>query len=529
MLDLANVSLIVGSDALVDEIQAEGRRYVSVTASGDSTVKLTEKSLATPATIESPAYLLFTSGSTGEPKGVICKHRGVVNLLEAFEQLNCLPDGANCAWWCSASFDVSVYEIYSALAFGRTLHIVPEQVRADGERLFAWLSEQRIQSAYLPPFILNQMRVLLEKGPATLHLERLLVGVEPIPEETLAGIAAALPKLQIINGYGPTEATICTTLYLLPERPTRGRNAPIGRPVRNTSLYLLDAARRLVPFGAVGEIYVGGDGLACGYLNRPDLTDASFVANTFSSDPKARLYKTGDLARYLPNGDLIHLGRVDDQIKLRGQRIEPGEVERALLAHPSVRDALVIAEKVDDDKRLVAYLVVAPLHGISAAEWAQWLETRLARFMIPSAYVVLDAFPLTTSGKIDRNALPAPEYCDHATQASRPPAGPLEVELANIFMKVLELREIGVETHFIELGGDSIRAMQIAALASDAGMQLSPRQIFETGTIASLALVLQDSPQASEPIRSEAGNPVSARELAEVFAEFGEDPDSVGD
>ncbi len=522
LLDVGKVRVIISTDTLQAEVCVEGRIRLVVNARSNARIY---KSGNNTATIDSPAYVLFTSGSTGEPKGVVCKHRGVVNLLEDFEQRHSLQDDIHCAWWTSASFDVSVYEIYSALTVGRTLYIVPESARADGRRFLEWLSAKRIQSAYAPPFMLNEISALLEDGSHAPALRRLLVGVEPIAEETLARIARGLPNLQIINGYGPTEATICTTLYSLPQGSAPDRNTPIGRPVRNTSLYLLDQSMGLTPFGAVGEIYVGGDGLACGYLNRPDLTAASFVTNPFDSDSQARLYKTGDLARYLPDGNLMFLGRGDDQIKLRGQRIEPGEVERALVAHPAVRDVLAIATQGEGDKQLIAYIVTHAPTNASGLDWLKWLETRLPRFMIPSAFIILDAFPLTTSGKIDRGALPSPAKVDRVALPTRAPETPLEHTLAEIFGAVLELPSIDVDAHFLELGGDSIHAMLIATRACESGLQLAPLQIFEAGSISALASVLDGSPGQERTSEPGSGKPVSASEMEDVVAEFGEDLD----
>lgn len=525
MLEIGNVAVVIYDDAYEAEASASGRISLHVDSNGRAVVSAPTPPEIASTRFDAPAYVLFTSGSTGEPKGVVCKHRSVMNLLEDFEQRRPLLDGANCAWWTSELFDVSVYEIYSALAFGRTLHIVPKQVRGDGRRYLSWLTENRIQSAYAPPFMLEEAAEQLESEGEGPPLERLLVGVEPILEETLARISAQLPQLQIINGYGPTEATVCTTLYSLGQNAPR-RNTPIGRPVRNTGLYLLDESLRPVPVGAVGEIYVGGDGLACGYLNRPDLTAERFVTNPFVPDPQARLYRTGDLARYLPDGNLMFVGRADDQLKIRGQRLEPREVELALLAHPAVREALVISREQDGEVRLVAYLVANQHPTLTAQDWYRWLSGRLPSFMIPSAYMVLDAFPLTVSGKVDRQALPPPpKRADCNTETARAAVTPLEHALSEIFADILELSSVDVEADFLELGGDSIDALRIAVKASEAGLQLTPRQIFEASTISSLARLVETAPEAVQARPAKSGNQVSPSEMADVLAEFGEDLD----
>ena len=471
-----------------------------------------------------PAYVLFTSGSTGEPKGVICRHLGVVNLLEDFEQIAPLPADAVCAWWTASTFDVSIYEIFSALTFGRTLWVVPDQMRADGASYLDWLARQRIQSAYAPPFMLDGIAAALEGGASYPPLERLLVGVEPIPEDTLARLYAALPKLMIVNGYGPTEATICTTLYPVPRELDGRRNTPIGRPVRNTTLYLLDDTMQPVPFGAVGEIYVGGDGLAVGYLGRAELTAERFVTAPFLAETQGPLYRTGDLGHYLADGNLMYVGRADQQLKFRGQRLEPGEVEFALREHESVREALVMIQEVNGAPTLVAYLISHSKEVLSRREWSQWLAGRLPRFMIPTAYVALDAFPSTTSGKIDRRALPLPGDVGAAANP-RSAETPMERRLAEIYKEVLELSDLDMDAHFLDLGGDSIKAMQIAARACDTGITLTPRHVFDAATIGEAALLAVQDAQIPLQATTTVSRPVSAQEMEDILAQFGEDPE----
>jgi amino acid adenylation domain-containing protein/thioester reductase-like protein len=309
-------------------------------------------------TSQNLAYLLYTSGSTGKPKGVCCTHEGVVNLLTDFDRRAPLSVGDRCSLYTSLNFDVSIYEIFSALLTGGTLHIVPDSLRADPAALIEWLSDRQIQSAYIPPFMLNELSKWLDRRPNQLSLKRLLVGVEPINHQLLAGMQERVPGLQIINGYGPTEATICATLYSVEPQPDSNRNTPIGKPVQNTQIYLLDAHLQPVPVGIPGELYIGGAGLAKCYLNRPDLTAERFIPHPFSQEPGKRLYKTGDLARYLPNGNIEFIGRIDHQVKIHGFRIELGEIEAVLSQHSTVEEATVIVrEDVPGDQRLVAYVV----------------------------------------------------------------------------------------------------------------------------------------------------------------------------
>jgi amino acid adenylation domain-containing protein len=304
------------------------------------------------------AYILYTSGSTGTSKGVCCHHVGVVNLLEDCKRRQPLAVGTRCSLWTSLNFDVSVYEIFSTFLAGGTLYIVPETVRSDGKQFVEWLNVHQIQSAYVPPFQIKTLSEWLEQNPKKLALQRLLVGVEPIPEQLLVAIAQNIPNLQIINGYGPTEATICSTLYSLAANKSEDRKTPIGRPVQNTDIYLLDSHLQPVPVGIPGEVYLGGVGLARGYFNRPDLTAEAFIPHLFSDRAGERLYHTGDRARYLPDGNLEFLGRSDFQVKIRGFRVELGEIEAILRRHPLIRDAVVIArEDEEGDKRIVAYVV----------------------------------------------------------------------------------------------------------------------------------------------------------------------------
>ncbi|MTJ10020.1 non-ribosomal peptide synthetase [Anabaena sp. UHCC 0204] len=304
------------------------------------------------------AYVIYTSGSTGEPKGVCCYHLGVLNLLADFENRQSLTVKDACSLWTSLSFDVSVYEIFSALLFGATLHIVPEEIRADSQAFIHWLHTYKITSAYIPPFMLPVLANWLEEQSEKLELTRLLVGVEPILEQTLITISDRIPGLHIINGYGPTEATICTTLYSVPSQQEYQRYTPIGKPVNNTQIYLLNQHLQPVPIGIPGEIYIGGIGLTKGYLNRPELTSEKFISNPFDQSKSTRLYKTGDIARYLPDGNIEFIGRSDYQVKIRGFRIELGEIESVLRQHPSVQDTVVVTrEDIANDKQLVAYLV----------------------------------------------------------------------------------------------------------------------------------------------------------------------------
>jgi amino acid adenylation domain-containing protein len=312
------------------------------------------------------AYVLYTSGSTGRPKGVACHHGGVFNLLADAQRRVPLRRGASGTLWTSLSFDVSVYEIFSTWLVGGCLHIVPERSRANAGDFVDFLAAAGVETAYLPPFALPDLEERLRSAPGSLALQRMLVGVEPISESLLGAIGQGQPGLGIINGYGPTEATVCATFYSVPSRSAPDRRTPIGRGVDNCAIHLLDRRLQPVPLGVAGELWVAGAGLARGYLGRPALTAERFVPNPFSGESGTRMYRTGDLARYLPEGQIVFAGRLDHQVKVRGYRVEPAEIEQVLAEHEAVAEAVVLALSPEGNEggetpshtvALVAYVV----------------------------------------------------------------------------------------------------------------------------------------------------------------------------
>ena len=441
---------------------------------------------------ENLAYVMYTSGSTGGPKAVACRHAGVVNLLTDFARRQPVAEAAPASFWTGLSFDVSVYEIFSALLAGGTLHVTPEEVRADSSLFLDWLHARRISSAYVPAFMLREVADDLARGGRHLALRRLLVGVEPIPEVLLRAIAGRSPGLRLINGYGPTEASICATLYDVPaDGAEPARNTPIGRPVQNVEVYLFDDEQRPAPVGVRGEIYVGGVGLARGYHNRPAATAERFVPHPSSREAGARLYRTGDMARYLPDGNIEFLGRRDHQVKVRGYRVEPGEIKYVLERHEGVRAAEVLMRETGRGGHgLVAYVVArGGVDGAGAGELRQYLAERLPRYMAPAAFVMLDEMPLTANGKIDRRALPAPDS-SHASRQSHyaPPRTALEAELERIWAEALALERAGVDDNFFDLGGHSLMAARLVSRIREVfNVELPLRALFESPTVALLA------------------------------------------
>ncbi|HYH97666.1 non-ribosomal peptide synthetase [Hyalangium sp.] len=456
-----------------------------------------------PVPPEATAYILYTSGTTGTPKGIACAHRGVVNLLTDFDRRAPLAPGGHAALYASLSFDISVLEIFAALGFGATLHIVPEEHRPSAPELISWLHAHAIESAFVPAFALPELRSQRQGAAGSSPLRRLLVGVEPIPEELLVAIARASPGLSIINGYGPTETTVCATFHEVdPSRDASGQT-PIGRPVQNLTAYVLDRYLEPVPVGVPGELYVGGVGLALGYFRRLEITAERFIPSPFGP-PGERLYRTGDIVRRLPSGDLLFIGRADHQIKLRGFRIELGEIEAVLLQHPSVREAVAVAPSdAQGDRQLVAYVVPAEKTGDARRSLQEHLRARLPSYMVPSLFVQREELPRTVSGKIDRRALeslelPALEAGERALTA---PRNRVEQVLSNIWREVLGVEAIHLHDNFFELGGHSLLAARVLARLRHAlGVELPLRAMFEAPTVEELARRLRTAAMPSSTV-----------------------------
>jgi amino acid adenylation domain-containing protein/non-ribosomal peptide synthase protein (TIGR01720 family) len=431
------------------------------------------------------AYIIYTSGSTGRPKGVLVEHRGVRNTVSATADAWGARPGKRLLQFASASFDASAFEIFGALLNGATLVMAPRESLLPGAELSRVLREERVSGAVLTPSVLEATPV--EDLPA---LESLLVAGEACPP----GLVERWGRgRRFVNAYGPTEVSICGTFA---ECSPGMALAPIGRPLVGATAYVLDARLRPVAPGVRGELYIGGAGVTRGYLGRPELTAERFIPDPFGGAPGARLYRTGDVARWMPDGQLEFLGRADEQVKLRGFRIELGEVEAALRALESVGEAVVVLRKGPrGGSRLVGYVVPAVGRpSPSARDVRERLRERLPEYMVPSDVVVLEALPLTTSGKVDRRALPAPERTREVTLAHEPPRTPVEQALAEVWAQVLGHERVGIHDEFFELGGDSILAIQIISRAAQAGIHVTAKQLFSHPTIARLAAVAGSTP-----------------------------------
>jgi len=457
---------------------------------GDDT-DVTDADRVAPLRPAHPAYVIYTSGSTGRPKGVVVPHAGLADLADTFAETWRVGAGDRIAQFASPSFDVTVAEMAVSVLRGAALVIVPEESRL-GTPFAEFVRDQRVTHFALPPAALAS----LPDGGVPPGVT-VTVGADRCPPELVTRWASTH---RMLNAYGPTEATVNST-YWQCEPNTR---VLIGRPDRNKTAYVLDAALRPVPPQVPGELYLAGAGLARGYLNRAGLTAERFVADPFGA-PGSLMYRTGDLARRTVDGDLEFLGRTDDQVKIRGFRIEPGEVAAALTGHTEVDQAFVVA----DAGRLIAYVegTVAP------DRLRAWTAERLPDYLVPAVVVVLDALPRTAGGKVDRAALPEPT----AATAVERPATVLQELLATLVAEVLGLDQVGVDEGFFALGGDSIVALQLVSRARAAGLELSARQVFEHQTVAALAAVVVPEPE-SGPVREPAGAGVGAVPLTPIMA-----------
>jgi amino acid adenylation domain-containing protein len=434
---------------------------------------------------ENLAYICYTSGSTGQPKGVCVPHRAVLRLLLGANYFE-LEAGEGIAQLSNAAFDAATFEVWGALLHGARLVIVPSDVLLSPGEFAAAIERHRLTTMFITTGAFNQ---LSRHAPAIFRRVRLvLTGGEAASAACLHEVLRHGPPERLVNIYGPTECTTFATSYTVREVLPDALSVPIGRPISNTTAYVLDEHRRLVPVGVPGELYLGGDGVARGYHNRPDLTAEKFVADPFAQRPDARLYRTGDLVRWLPDGALEFLGRTDNQIKLRGFRIEPGEIEAVLARHEGVRECLVTVHcAAEDDSRLVAYVV--PKSGARPAPEVlrDFLAAALPAHLVPSAVVLLDAWPLTPSGKVDRPALPPPNAAPAATGRDAPRTD-LERSLVKAFASVLGLEHVGIHDGFFELGGHSLLAVRLVALIERTlGTKLPVAAVFQSPTVARLA------------------------------------------
>ena len=433
-------------------------------------------------TADDLAYVIYTSGSTGQPKGVMVTHRGLVNYVTWSRSAYEVERGQGSVVHSPLCFDLTVTSLLTPLASGRPVLLIPEE--RDIEALASALQrESDLSLVKLTPVHLDVLSQNLSGKAVGSRVGALVIGGEALRSEHLSFWREHVPGTRLINEYGPTETVVGSCVYEV-NGELVSRDVPIGRPIANTRLYVLDAQMQPVPVGVTGEIYIAGDGLARGYLNRPELTAEKFLPDPFG---EGRLYRTGDVGRHQEDGNLEYLGRVDHQLKIRGYRIEPGEIEAVLERHAEVRQAVVVAATRSEgvDKRLVAYVVGETGARVEVERLREYLEERLPDYMVPGLIVEKEELPLTSNGKVDRRALADWDQTKVEDRGDyEGPQTEVESKIAEIWEDVLGVERIGLHDNFFELGGDSILAIQIVSRASQAGLQLTPKDIFERRTIA---------------------------------------------
>jgi amino acid adenylation domain-containing protein len=428
------------------------------------------------------AYIIYTSGSTGQPKGVEITRRGLENLIHWHVRAFGVTEKDRASLLASLGFDAAVWELWPYLAAGASVHIPSEAVRTQVEPLRDWLVAEKITISFVAT-PLAELLMQLEWSSAT-ALRILLTGADTLHRRPAQGLPFTL-----VNNYGPTECTVVATSGVVAPVATESKQPTIGRAIDNTQIYILDEHMQAVAQGTSGELYLGGASLARGYRNRPELTAERFVGNPFvNGSGAAKLYRTGDRARILPNGEIEFLGRLDDQVKIRGYRVELDEISSVLDSHPEVKASVVTVTGSGDDRRLIAYLVLAPESQANAGAFREYLQSRLPDYMIPAAFVRLNALPLTTNGKVDRAALPAPNGNTLPEEEYVAPRTLVEQRLAELIAPLLRVERVGANDNFFLLGGHSLLGTQLLTRISETfGVELSLLTIFDHPTLAGMS------------------------------------------
>ncbi|MCY1045882.1 amino acid adenylation domain-containing protein [Corallococcus sp. bb12-1] len=491
ILEDSGVALLLTEPALASQAPTYRVRTVLLA----DTAPASSEPLHLPLSGEHLAYVLYTSGSTGKPKGVAVPHRAATNFMASMQREPGITEADTLFAVTTIAFDISVLELFLPLSVGACVAIASRETAVDGTRLLPALAASGATVMQATPSTWRMMLALGWAGDPSL---KMLCGGEALPLELIAPLRARGASLW--NMYGPTETTIWSTVSSVEEQA----RLTIGRPIDNTRVYVLDARLQPVPVGVVGLLYIGGLGVAQGYLHRPDLTAERFIPDPFSREPGARLYCTGDGVRFLSDGSLDYVGREDGQIKLRGHRIELGEIEARLSLHPGVREVAVRVWELAGGSELVAYFQPGTGDAPEAQALREHLRSHLPAYMIPSHFVALESFPRTANGKLDRKALPSPTPSQRAASTFEPPRTPLEVRLAEIWREVLGVERVGLHEDFFELGGHSMKAVQILARVQEAwSVDVSLRVLFERPTLEAMAKHLearqQDKPTASPP------------------------------
>ncbi len=493
MLRDSRATVLLTQERLKTRLQVDETTIICLDADWPTIAEQSDREVVSGVMPDNPVYVIYTSGSTGKPKGVMITHRAICNHMFWMQNAFPLAEADRVLQKTPFSFDASVWEFYAPLLAGAQLIMAPPGAHQDIAQLARLVADQNISTLQLVPFLLR--RLLEEEDfKRCKHLKRVFCGGEPLTadiRERFFGHSSA----SLHNLYGPTETCVEVTAWTS-ERESRGWNVPIGRPIDNLRIYILDGRLEPVPIGCAGEIYIGGKGLGRGYLNRPELTAGSFVPDHFSAEPGARLYKTGDLARFLPNGSIEFLSRIDYQLKVRGIRVELGEIEAVIVEHPELKDAVVTSHKDGTgDDRIFAYAVPKHMPGPGINELQSFLKERLPDYMIPASWLLLDHLPLTPNGKLDRAALPLPAPDRSLIDSSFvAPVSQIQILLADIWADLLKLDRVGLLDNFFDLGGHSLLATQLISRVRDAfSVDLPLRRLLEEPSLHQMAAAVQQA------------------------------------
>ena len=490
ILSDSGVSILLTTENLITQLPTLELKVLCIDTQWEEISNHTQANLDSEVQSSNLAYVIYTSGSTGKPKGVLVTHQNLVNHSSAIAQKFQLTSQDKVLQFAALSFDVALEEIFPSWLSGAAVVLRSNEMFTAFADLAEFINIHSLTVLNLPAAFWHEWVLDLSQSEYFLPncLRLVVVGSEQVRWEKVALWQKYVSQqIKLLNAYGPTEATITATIYEPDLRNTENQpgGVPIGCPIANTQLYILDSYLQPLPVGVVGELYIAGAGVARGYLNRPELTSEKFIPNPFGD---SKLYKTGDLVRYLPDGNIEFIGRIDHQVKIRGFRIELGEIESVLNTYPQVKQAIVIArEDNPGSKRLVAYLV-ANSDTLDTQQLQSELQHKLPSYMVPSAFVILDALPLTPNGKVDRKALPAPDK-NTAIDLVLPTTSTQEI-LAKIWAEVLGVEQVSIYDNFFELGGDSILSIQVVTRANEAGLVLTPKQLFQHQTIANLSTVV---------------------------------------
>ncbi|BAY12152.1 non-ribosomal peptide synthetase [Calothrix sp. NIES-2098] len=484
MVEDAKVSVLVTQKEFVELFENHEISVICLDRDREIITSQSQDNTNTCITSSNLAYVIYTSGSTGKPKGVLIEHRGLSNLIKAQIEVFKLPESSRILQFASLSFDAAIFEIVMALGTGSTLYLADKESLLPSRSLLRLLRENAITHVTLPPTVLAVLPT--ESLPA---LQTIVCAGESCPKEIVQRWLSYNRKF--FNAYGPTEASVWSTIA---EINSACENPPIGRPIANTQIYILDKYLQPVPIGITGEIYIADEGLARGYLHRPELTAEKFIPNHFEQAKVSRLYRTGDLARYRPDGNIEFLGRIDNQVKIRGFRIELLEIETVLCQHQSVKEAVVVAkEAISSENELLAYIVLDTNYTATTIEIRQFLKDKLPEYMVPKTFVILDSLPLTPNGKVNRQALTALDISNSRSidKTFIAPRNPTESKLAAIWAEVLNIERVGIHDNFFDLGGNSLVAVRVVEqIRQQFQLDLSLATLFLNPTIESLATSL---------------------------------------